>query len=287
MNGIYWLSSYPKSGNTWMRVFLNNYLKKSAEPIDINRLERTPLINVRDFFDDALIVESGLLSLDEIDALRPAFYRRYILSRKQISEHLCKIHDGFQLLPDSSPIFPADATAGVIYILRNPLDVAISYANHSQIDIDTSIEWMNDETHALSLYPNMQPPQLHQRMFSWSSHVRGWVDQTYLPVHIVRYEDMIASTKATFEAVIRFIGWDVDEENLERSIRFSSFEEVKRQESEHGFNEKPKSVKNFFRKGKAGDWRDTLTPEQIERIIRDHGELMVRFGYLPLPDANA
>ncbi len=38
MNKIYWLASYPKSGNTWVRIFLTNYLLDSDEPADINRL---------------------------------------------------------------------------------------------------------------------------------------------------------------------------------------------------------------------------------------------------------
>lgn len=281
MSGIYWLSSYPKSGNTWMRVFLNNYWQNPDAPIDINRLERTPLISVRDFFDDSLIVESGLLTEAEIDALRPLFYRRYAAANNEMSAHLCKIHDAFEYLPDGTPIFPADASAGALYIVRNPLDVAISYAHHNHISIDECIDWMNDPTHALSQFPNLQPPQIHQRMGTWSAHVAGWIEQTVMPLHIVRYEDMSAAPVETFGAVVRFIGWELDEARLDKAIRFSSFGEMRKQENERGFHEKPRSAANFFRKGKAGDWRETLTPAQIDRIIADHGALMARFGYLP------
>ncbi len=38
MGKIVWLASYPKSGNTWLRAFLHNYIKQPAEPQDINRL---------------------------------------------------------------------------------------------------------------------------------------------------------------------------------------------------------------------------------------------------------
>ena len=38
MSGIVWLASYPKSGNTWLRVLLTNYLRDTGEPADINHL---------------------------------------------------------------------------------------------------------------------------------------------------------------------------------------------------------------------------------------------------------
>ena len=40
MSGIYWLASYPKSGNTWLRALLTNYRRDSDTPVDINELER-------------------------------------------------------------------------------------------------------------------------------------------------------------------------------------------------------------------------------------------------------
>ena len=36
---IIWLASFPKSGNTWFRIFLANLTKGDAEPADINNLD--------------------------------------------------------------------------------------------------------------------------------------------------------------------------------------------------------------------------------------------------------
>src|SRR3546814_6330376 len=38
MPGILWLASYPKSGNTWMRVFLANLILDEPEPLPLQRI---------------------------------------------------------------------------------------------------------------------------------------------------------------------------------------------------------------------------------------------------------
>ena len=58
-------------------------------------------------------------------------------------------------------------------------------------------------------------------------------------------------------------------------------ERLKAQEQQKGFRERPPQAdQDFFREGRAGQWRDVLTPAQIEQLVRDHGEQMRRFGYL-------
>jgi hypothetical protein len=34
--GILWFASYPKSGNTWLRILLTNLRRDGKEPVDIN-----------------------------------------------------------------------------------------------------------------------------------------------------------------------------------------------------------------------------------------------------------
>ncbi|MBU1659896.1 MAG: hypothetical protein KKD28_00305, partial [Chloroflexi bacterium] len=67
---------------------------------------------------------------------------------------------------------------------------------------------------------------------------------------------------------------------VRKAIRFSSFNTLQSQEQEHGFGEKMPFSEFFFRKGKVGNWRETLTDEQAAQIIADHCGVMKRFGYL-------
>jgi hypothetical protein len=67
-----------------------------------------------------------------------------------------------------------------------------------------------------------------------------------------------------------------------KAIDWSSFDNLKSQEQEDGFKEKPEHAERFFREGRAGQWKEILTPAQVDRIVKDRGEQMARFGYLPL-----
>ncbi len=68
-----WLASYPKSGNTWLRLLLANL--SATRPADINGLsEQAGIASARGPFDRLLLIDSGLLTHDEIDCLRPRVY---------------------------------------------------------------------------------------------------------------------------------------------------------------------------------------------------------------------
>lgn len=287
MSGIFWLASYPKSGNTWMRAFLCNYLEDAEQPVDINALKYTALVSDRQIFDDLLGLDSGDLLADELDALRPAVYRTLARYSEKQQALFWKIHDAFQRLPNGAPMFPPDVTGGVIYMARSPLDLAISYAHHSAVEVDTAIEWMRQDDHGLFMLP-VRLNQVHQRMYSWSDHVRSWIDQTELSLLRVRYEDMLLRPQATFSGVVDFVGaaladgafTSANAARIAKALHFSSFDELKRQEAEKGFSEKDLRATSFFRSGKLGEWRERLTPEQVRRIVDDHGEMMRRLGYL-------
>ena len=47
MGKIIWLASYPKSGNTWVRAFLANYISNTKKPFPINELGNFTLDDMR------------------------------------------------------------------------------------------------------------------------------------------------------------------------------------------------------------------------------------------------
>ena len=130
------------------------------EPVDINNLQTGPIASARDLFDEEVGVEASDLTMEEIDALRPALFVDYACNLETLE--FIKVHDAFTYTRSNVPLFPSEVTRATIYILRNPLDIAISYADHNHVSIDESIQFMNDHRHAFLENPNRVSNQLRQ-----------------------------------------------------------------------------------------------------------------------------
>ncbi len=275
MGAIYWLASYPKSGNTWSRLVLANYRANPPEPVDINHLGGV-IASSQQLFDNFAGLDASELTPAEIERYRPLLYLG--LAAWQSGDIFIKIHDAFARNADGIGLVPAESTAGVIYLLRNPLDVAASYANHSGKSVQEMVNLLCRPQARVG--KSVNKGQVAQQLFSWSGHVRSWVDDSGLPVYVARYEDMLSAPEETFGGMLRFAGYAVEEVRLQKALDFARFDRLQAQEAEAGFNEKPTKAKRFFRKGQAGAWREELTPAQVQQIISANRETMIRFGYL-------
>lgn len=286
-----WLASYPKSGNTWMRVLLANLATESERAVDINNLVlRGGIASAREPFDQLTLLDSGLLTLEEIDALRPRVYE--MLAGDPCDDddapgaegpvRFVKAHDAYSRLPMGEPLLAgARAASGAIVIVRDPRDVAPSLAHHSHICLDEAIAFMGDPDAAFCGKRDRQHRQLRQWLHDWSRHVESWLDQTDVPVHLVRYEDLKADPVATLSAALAFVQIEASDAAIERAVRLSSFDNLAAQERDSGFREAPLQ-RRFFRRGESGAWRDELDRSQVARIERDHGAMMRRLGYEPV-----
>jgi hypothetical protein len=168
-------------------------------------------------------------------------------------------------------------TSGAIYIIRNPLDVAVSYAHHLGGTIDEAINLMNTKNAETAVSSS----QVYELYGSWSQHVSSWTRKPHRAIFVMRYEDMLAEPQKTFDGLARHLLFTPTPEQLADAIDRSSFDRLREQEEQEGFGERPDVAKRFFREGRAGQWKEVLTPAQIQRIVDAHGEQMQRFGYLP------
>jgi|WetSurMetagenome_2_1015567.scaffolds.fasta_scaffold13790_5 aryl sulfotransferase len=272
-----WLASYPKSGNTWFRAFLTAYLHPDTSEIDINDLHTTAIASNRQFFDEVSGVASADLLPDEIEKLRPQVYRQYSAGSKETLFY--KIHDAWKKLQDGSSMFPAEITKGVIYIIRNPLDVAVSFSDHLGKSIDRTIEIMNNPEFTFSGQNNRLPDQLEQYLGSWSHHVKSWVYDSKLNVKVIRYEDLKTNPLHTFKEALQFLGYRTTHIRIQKAIDLTSFEKLQAQEKNKGFSEKSNKSSLFFRSGRAGEGKIQLTREQKSLIFHVHNEMIQTFGY--------
>jgi aryl sulfotransferase len=286
-----WLASYPKSGNTWFRMLVANLSAKDGKPIDINDLpERGGIASARGPFDHLLLIDTGLLSHDEIDCLRPRVYEE--LARDADDDEydtppdvppvrFVKVHDAYTLTPKGEPLLAGRRGAdGAIVIVRDPRDVAPSLANHNNSSIDEAIAFMNDGNAGFCARPSRQHRQLRQKLLGWSGHIASWLGQTDIPVHLIRYEDMQADTIGSFRRALDFAGRPATDGEVGHAVACADFAELRRQEEDKGFSEASRrSGKPFFRRGQAGAWNSELSTEQIARIEAAHAPMMRRLGY--------
>ncbi len=274
MAKILWLASFPKSGNTWLRAFLANYIQNPAAPVDINALPHFVWGDMRAEAYEKLCGKRGEdLSREELSRLRPEAHR--LMAQHASDLIFVKTHSVFAVL-DGVPAITPEVTFGAVYVVRNPLDVAVSFASHYALPIEHAVKAICFE--GLAIEP--KPGHVRQVVSDWTSHVRSWLGAPGLRLKAIRYEDLSARPRETFAGVLAFLGLAPDAERLARAIRFSSFRELARQESRAGFIERSKGAERFFRKGRVGGWRRELAPAQVEAIVRRHREVMIEQGYL-------
>ncbi|HVO01147.1 MAG TPA: sulfotransferase domain-containing protein [Candidatus Cybelea sp.] len=276
MGRIIWLASFPKSGNTWMRAFLHNLLRDPRGGYDINRLGEFS-------FSDSTIrwyqtyLTKPAKDWSTKDVMETRWKVQRDLGQQSTDDVFVKTHNAHVEF-DGMPMIHMDLTAGAIYIVRNPLDICISLADHYACSIDQAIDIMANNS--------MGTPTGDQLVFemhkSWSVHVLSWTNQPGPWLHIVRYEDMLKKPMVSFSRVAKFLGLHPPRERIERAVAASSFESLRAQEEEKGFRERSYKADKFFRVGKAGQWRDALSKAQIGRVVEGHKEQMERFGYWPL-----
>jgi hypothetical protein len=281
MAGILWLASYPKSGNTWLRAFLHNLMRNATQPIEPNRLNELTLGDgmARFFAPHARGRATIDMAAEDIAALRAAVQRD--LAATSPDTVFVKTHNWLGL-DHGHPCIDMSLTAGAIYVVRNPLDVAPSLADHFGITLDQAIAQMAD-ANARTLNLKHRVPDV---MSSWSNHVRSWTGKRNPGLHVMRYEDMAAKPLTAFTQLTRFLGLPASQERIDRAIRFSSFATLKKLESGLGFVERSSHSRAFFRQGEAGGWRRILSAAQVQRLCTDHREQMQAFGYWPLPPAD-
>lgn len=275
MQGIIWIASYPKSGNTWMRAFLANLLSDSKEPVPFEEISglcpgEALKVYYHKFYGPDFPVDNNL----EVCRTRTDLQQRLAAS-SQLPIFL-KTHsylgqaNGFDMIN-------TQITLGSIYMVRNPLDVAISAAPHFNVSIDQSIKLMAT-AHMAS---QSQGKLVFEKTTDWSTHVRSWTPEGHPNFLVLRYEDMLEDPLSTFGKAVKFLNIKKPQKDVRRAIKNSSFKTLQTMEKAKDFGEKPDHAKSFFRKGSSGQWQDVLTKDQVASIIDTHREQMERFGYIP------
>lgn len=241
------IASYPKSGNTMVRIFLAHYLRGS---VDLNAVG-FPLYLSDHFFPFGLPND-------------PA--ERYPVCRTDPC--FAKTHE----VTDN--FYPASA-ARALYIVRNPLDVVPSWANHMMTTYDGAIAAMSKPT-------TLKPLEHASAQFigTWSTNVLGWLECPKIPVRAVRYETLVSDPARAFKMILSWFEVPFEKERFAAALAFVRFDNLAAIEHKTGFKE-ARGTAGFFRQGKAGKWSGVLTVDQARRVWADHARAMKLLGYSP------
>jgi len=277
MKSLVWIASYPKSGSTWIRALLAAYLAAPGRDATVlDDVAAMPHAAMRALFDALAGFASARLPWEQVDPLRPVFYRH--LAAQGDEPRFLKIHDRRRDVAGGEALCPPEATRAVVYVVRDPRDVAVSCAAHLDIDIDSAIAFMNDPEACLAPEGDALHDQFPQPLGRWSDHVASWVEDSPLPTLVLRYEDLHTAPVASFGKLLAAVGLSRDVLRLHGAVVRAGFAALAGEEQARGFVEQ-RGRSAFFRQGIVGGGRASLSRGQRARLERDHGAVMARFGY--------
>lgn len=273
---IIWLASYPKSGNTWTRLFLTALMQ--GKPL-------TSLDNIKatDGIGSGRSVIDYYLGMDstEINQLKLQGYRSQInklWSDEMEGPTLVKTHDspfhrGIRIITKAE-------TKKVILIVRNPFDLTASYANHMSCSIEQAIMSLCDTGCRIAKTKRKYPAQVSQHIGSWSSYYNDWKNAFGEGLMVLKFEDLKKDPVLNFSKVVQFLEWDYTEEQISDAVVNSDFKKLKKLEEDGGFKEAAKNSKSFFRAGKTGNWKNEISKDQAEMLIDSHYSTLLELGYI-------
>jgi len=274
---IFWLTSYPKSGNTWIRLLLSTYEKIETNDnvfLNLKTIHKFP--NTTQFKD---LLNFNLLNENKLeDKLK--ICKKWILAQEKLNKisnfTILKTHN-FGGSYNGSWFTDEKNTCGFIYIVRDPRSIAISSSYHENMPIEQSVKNLLNENLTAT-----NPGNLLEIRSSWKNHYLSWKRRNFSKL-IVRYEDLHNDTYNCFKKILNFLkkfeNISIDENKILETIKICSFKNLSALEDQKGFTEKVKG-KKFFRSGKINEWESKMNIDLIKKIENNFYEEMKELNYL-------
>ncbi|MEM9905388.1 MAG: sulfotransferase domain-containing protein [Cyanobacteria bacterium P01_D01_bin.44] len=240
--GDTYLVSYPKSGNTWLRFLIANLLARNPKEVSLSGLEK--------------VVPDVYRNTNEELALLPR-------------PRVLKSHESF-----------APKYKKVIYVVRDPRDVAVSYYHHliksRKIEEGYPLQdWIEE------FVQGRYVPQFG----TWKQNVGSWVgarqgDEDFL---LISYEQLLDNGLEVLKRISAFLELKVSIEKIKEAILLSSADRMRKIEAQENWQPSlgdMRSDKRFVRSAKSGGWKEELSPKSADLIFQNWGDLMQSLGYL-------
>ena len=282
---IFWIASYPKSGNTWLRTLISAYYY-SKDGI----FNQSILKNIGQFPEKRHFVDFNYNPENVTDTAK-----FWIKSQEKINKdkkiRFFKTHNIFGKV-NNYDFTNKDNSAGCIYIVRDPRNVITSLENHYEMHHEEALKWITNlnkyiyDVHKIKEdgYSNFQ------FISSWNMNYKSWNIQKKIPIKIIKYEDLQKETFVVFKDIVEFVNKTlnikekIDIDKLKKSVNSTNFNKLKNDEKNNGFIEAVLSKKNeekipFFNLGPDNDWRKILDKDKQEKLTNIFKDDLIELGY--------
>lgn len=228
--------SYPRSGNTWIRFLIGSIVYKQ----DIN--------------------------FDNMEQYVPDIYRGTNQFLESLQHpRILKSHEPYD-----------ERYPKVIYLIRDPRDVAISY-----------FRWLQKfRGYKSSLDDFLVAFTANQTKYGgWGGNVQSWADNRdniKNGMLVIRYEDLLTQTIPVLQQITVFLGQDISAQQLETIVDENSFTRMRKKEVEaedSNFIKGQREDIKFIRRGTAGQWKDLYSEAQLNLFAQSFQDIAGVWGY--------
>jgi len=281
---IFWIASYPKSGNTWLRALISSYFYSKDGFFKQEFLKRIEQFPEKKYFKNFNYNPTIITDTTKF----------WIEAQERINEDkktkFFKTHNILGAI-NKNDFTNKKNSLGAIYIIRDPRNVLTSLQNHYELTLDDALKFMLNENKFIHDHHIDNDFSDFQFISSWERNYQSWKYQNIFPVKIIKYEDLNTNTFETFKDIIEFINKilkNFENFNIQKaknSIQSTTFYELKKIEKDEGFVEavRSKNTKNkvpFFNLGPKNDWKKIFIPEYKKKLNSVFDKSLRELNYL-------
>jgi Sulfotransferase domain len=250
------LSAFPKSGVTYLSFLL--FYSLFPDECDIHDIERKYVLDIHAYPDATFADPKG---------------------PRLIKSHLPYV-----------PWMPViSATQKAVYLIRHPIDVMASAWDFENLTSGGARQEGSPEFRAFVRRWLETGGDAFPGCGTWVQHVRSWLSQTDIPVHLVRYEDLVDDRKSALVALLAFLQLSVPADRVRRAIEKSSMKAMAKLEEEEVTGRREgvffrNSLASgyglghrFINKGYRGSYERLLSEEERVLCDRTFGPELARY----------
>ena len=282
---IFWIASYPKNGNTWLRSLLSAYyFTKNGNFINDKILKNIPQFPEKRYFTNF-----------DYDKSLPTSTAQFWIKAQEIINKEKKIkffktHNIYGSL-NNTDFSNKYNSIGAVYIIRDPRNVLTSMMNHFEMNKDEALQFMLNEKKFTYDHFKKNDYSDFQFISSWEKNYKSWIKNKDFPIKLIKYEDLLDQTFYVVKDLINFINktcnldHNFDKSKAQNAIETTSFEKLKKIENNHGFSESIKSKnrdKNkvpFFHLGPNNNWQKIFDPSFANKLNTIFKETLEELQY--------